>query len=78
VEGLATEALNKLETKAESAAESAIIGNQPSAAPTPTAPADSTARASSTWHVRMSVLGSPRLHVRPTIIIRIDWTVVVR
>ena len=39
VEGLAAEALNKLESKAESAAETAIIGNKPSNAPTaPTAP----------------------------------------
>jgi hypothetical protein len=45
VEGLAAEALNKLETKAESAAESAIIGNQPSAAPAPTAPTAPTVRA---------------------------------
>ena len=36
-EGLAAEALNKLESKAERAAESAFIGNRPSAALVPTA-----------------------------------------
>ena len=47
-QGLAAEALNKLESKAESAAESAIIGNRSSTAPTAptvTAPTAPTVRA---------------------------------
>ena len=58
-EGLAAEALNKLESKAERAAESAIIGNRPSTVPTvPTASTALTAPAVRAERGRRRLRGS--------------------
>ena len=57
-EGLAAEALNKLESKAERAAESAIIG-KPSAAQAPTAPSTTTAPTGSTARAERGASSRP-------------------
>jgi hypothetical protein len=62
-EGLAAEALNKLESKAERAAESAIIG-KPSAAQAPTAPRTTTAPTASTARAERDASGPSRKRMR--------------